>query len=72
MAEHRAPETPQPLAWLTPARRRWLYGVLVLLAPILVLRGFVSREEADLWVDLLGAALVGGSGLVAIAHVPKD
>lgn len=69
---HRTPDqTPQPLAWLTPARRRWLYAVLVALAPVLVIRGLVSRDEADLWLTVAEAALVVGGGLVAISHVPR-
>ena len=70
MGDH-TPETPQPLAWLTPARRARLYAVLVALAPVLVVYGVVTDVQADLWLTVLQAALIGGVGAVAYAHTPK-
>ncbi|BDD81500.1 hypothetical protein TPB0596_12630 [Tsukamurella pulmonis] len=73
MGDHNAPdETPQPLAWLTPARRARLYAVLVALAPLAVVYGLVSQDQADLWLIVLQAALIGGGGALALAHTPRD
>lgn len=70
MGEHTAPEqTPQPLAWLTPARRRWLYAILVALAPLAVAYGIVEQDQAALWLAVASTVLLGGT---AIAHVPRE
>ncbi|MET9329461.1 hypothetical protein [Tsukamurella sp. NPDC003166] len=72
MGDHSAPDrTPQPLAWLTPVRRRRAYAVIVALGAVLVLRGILSREEADAWLSVAEAALLGGTGVLALAHTPK-
>lgn len=65
----RIPEdpTPQPIPWLTPTIRRWAYGVITALVPILVAYGAVEQTTAPLWAAL--AASVLGTG-TALAHVP--
>jgi hypothetical protein len=61
--------TPQPIAWLTPAVRRWAYGVATAAVPLLVIYGVIESETAPLWAAL--AASVLGTG-TALAHVPRD
>lgn len=65
------PATPQPLAWLTPARRRVIYGVLAALAPLAVIYGFATQQQADLWLIVAQAALLGGGGVLALTHTPR-
>lgn len=55
--------------WLTQARRAWLYRVVTALAPLTVLYGVVSGEEAAVWVGAIAAIL--GSGTAAL-HTPAD
>lgn len=59
--------TPQPIGWLTPQVRRWAYGVITAIVPLLVVYGAVGQTTAPLWLAL--AASVLGTG-TALAHVP--
>lgn len=64
------PTTPDPhpiVPWLTPARRAWLYRVVVAAAPLAVLYGVATETEAALWVGL--ALTLIGTGTAA-AHTP--
>lgn len=69
---HRAPEQSNSvtdvIAWLTPDRRRKLYVVLTLIAPLLVGYGVIEEQQAALWLSLASAILVGG---IAALHTPK-
>ncbi|TWS27275.1 hypothetical protein FK530_19205 [Tsukamurella conjunctivitidis] len=69
---HRAPEQSSTvtdvIAWLTPDRRRWLYGILTVAAPILVVYGIVEQETVTLWLSLAATILIGGT---AALHTPK-
>ena len=60
--------TPQPVAWLTPEVRRWLYGIATALVPILVVYGVIESSTEPMWVALV-ASVLGTS--TALAHVPK-
>ena len=62
-------QTPQPLSWLTPQDRAWLYGIITALVPILTIYGIIDQTAAPLWVSL--AASVLGTA-TALAHTPKD
>ena len=59
--------TPQPIGWLTPQIRRWAYGVVTAVVPLLVVYGAVEQTTAPLWAAL--AASVLGTG-TALAHTP--
>ena len=59
--------TPQPIPWLTPQVRRWAYGVITAIVPLLVVYGAVEQTTAPLWLAL--AASVLGTG-TALAHTP--
>ncbi|MDH6181805.1 hypothetical protein M2152_001987 [Microbacteriaceae bacterium SG_E_30_P1] len=54
----------------SPKVRSWLYGIAAAAAPILVIRGLVSADEAGLWIALAGAAL-GITGTLGAANVPR-
>lgn len=60
--------TPQPVEWLTPAVRRWAYGVVTAVVPLLVIYGVIESETAPMWVALVASVLGTGT---ALAHVPK-
>lgn len=60
--------TPQPVSWLTPQVRRWAYGVVTAVVPLLVIYGVIESEAAPLWVALVASVLGTGT---ALAHVPK-
>lgn len=61
--------------FLTPARRRKLYRIAYIVAPILVFYGLIGQQEAALWVGFLGAVLGATGNKVAEGHVypvPED
>ena len=53
------------VSWLTPEVRRYLYGVLTALVPILIAYGVIDAQQAALWVALALAILGLGT---ATAH----
>ena len=56
--------------YLTPARRRWIYGISLAVVPLLVLYGIVDEQSAPLWIALVSAIVVPG---LAVSHVnPED
>ena len=61
--------TPQPLTWLTPQVRAWLYGIITALVPILTVYGIVDQTSAPLWLSL--AASVLGTA-TAFVHTPRS
>lgn len=48
---------------LTAARRQWLYGLVLALAPLAVIYGLASNETAALWVAAAAAFLSAGVAL---------
>lgn len=54
--------------WLTPERRKWLYGISMVLGPLLVFYGVVEKAAWPLWLAVVQQILVPG---VAINFVPK-
>lgn len=43
---------------LVPARvRRWLYGTAAAAAPLAVIYGYVTEQQAVLWLNLAGSLL---------------
>lgn len=53
---------------LTPAVRRWIYGVAIAALPLLIGFGTITEADAPLWAALVGAILVPG---LAVANVEK-
>jgi hypothetical protein len=61
-----------PNRWIPdPAVRRWLYGVVVAMIPVLVLFGLISPESVQLWLNLAAAILGLGTTALATANTPK-
>lgn len=54
---------------LTAKRRRWIYGVVLTLAPLAVIYGLASSEEVAMWVAAAAAFLGAG---VALPNVSGD
>jgi hypothetical protein len=70
MADHRMDQTPN--RWIPdPAVRKWLYGVVVALIPVLVVFGVLSPEQTQVWLNLTAAVLGLGTTALATANTPK-
>lgn len=54
MSKRRRPGAPRVL---TPRVRQWLYGIAAAVAPLAVIYGYVTDQQAVLWLNLAGAAL---------------
>jgi len=57
------------MSYLTPARRRRVYGIALAVVPLLVLYGILDEQSAPLWIALVSAVVVPG---LAVAHVNDD
>ena len=68
MSESPRHATPQPLAWLTPQVRAWMYGIITALVPILTVYGIVDQTTAPLWMSLAASVLATST---ALAHTPR-
>ena len=44
-----------------PKTRTYLYGIGLAVLPLLVVAGIVTKDDAPLWVVLVGAILVPGT-----------
>lgn len=53
-----------------PAVRRYLYGVVVALIPLLVLFGLIAPEDVATWTNLAGALLGLGAAGLALPNTP--
>lgn len=60
--------SPQPLTWLTPQVRAWMYGIITALVPILTVYGIVDQTTAPLWLSLAASVLATST---ALAHTPR-
>ena len=60
--------SPQPLSWLTPQVRAWMYGIITALVPILTVYGIVDQTSAPLWMSLAASVLATST---ALAHTPR-
>ena len=67
MSDPKHAATDQPISWLTPAVRRWVYGIITAAVPLLVVYGIIEAATAPLWLAL--AASVLGTA-TALAHTP--
>lgn len=46
--------------YLTPAIRKWVYGIATAVIPLLIVYGVLDENAAPLWIALVGAVLVPG------------
>ena len=61
-----------PNRWIPdPAVRRYLYGVVAVMIPILVGFGVISPEQVQLWLNLAAAVLGLGATALALPNTPK-
>lgn len=68
MSESPRHASPQPLTWLTPQVRAWMYGIITALVPILTVYGIVDQTTAPLWLSLAASVLATST---ALAHTPR-
>lgn len=59
--------TPRYMRWLTPTVRRWVYGIVTALVPLLVVYGLVEESTAPLWLALASSVL---GTTTALLHTP--
>lgn len=59
--------TPRYAQWLTPTVRRWVYGIVTALVPLLVVYGLVEEATAPLWIALASSVL---GTTTALLHTP--
>ncbi len=59
--------TPRYAPWLTPTVRRWAYGIITALVPLLVVYGLVEEATAPLWLALASSVL---GTTTALLHTP--
>lgn len=54
----RRKDMPTRFGPIIPARgRRWAYGVAAAAAPLAIIYGYVTEQQAVLWLNLVGALL---------------
>lgn len=56
-----------PQSWLTPAARRWLYGIALAVIALCTSYGLITADAAALWGNLTAAVLA-----LAITHTPTE
>jgi hypothetical protein len=72
MADHRA-DTATPNRWIPdPTIRKYLYGVVLAMIPVLVAFGLISPDQVQLWLNLAAAVLGLGTTVLAAANTPKN
>lgn len=54
-----------------PETRRWIYGIVAALVPLLVTLGTLTDDVARQLLNILAAVLTVGSSTLAIANVPQ-
>jgi hypothetical protein len=56
----------------TPHTRKWIYGIIAALVPLLVMLGTISEELASQILAVVAAVLTVGGSALAIKNVPTD
>jgi hypothetical protein len=57
---------------LPPQTRKWIYGIIAALVPLLVTLGALSEPLASQIMGVVAAVLTVGGSALAIKNVPKD
>jgi hypothetical protein len=55
----------------SPETRKWIYGIIASVVPLLVVLGLLNEELALPILDVVAAILTVGGSVLAIKHVPK-
>lgn len=56
---------------IDPEIRRWIYGVIAAVVPLLVMVGTLTDEVAQQVMNIAAAVLTVGGSALAISNVPK-
>ena len=56
----------------TPATRKWIYGVIAAVVPLLVAIGILSEELASPILNIFAAILTFGGSALAFSNVPSN
>ena len=56
----------------TPQARKWIYGVIAAIVPLLVVVGILSEELASPLLNVFAAILTVGGSALAISNVPSN
>ena len=51
-----------------PNTRKWIYGIVAATIPVLVILGFVSGEDTQVWLNLAAAVLGLGTAGLAVPN----
>jgi hypothetical protein len=57
---------------LQPETRRWIYGIIAAVVPLLVTLGTITGEVAGQLLNIAAASLAIGGSALAISNVPKN
>jgi hypothetical protein len=57
---------------LKPETRKWIYGVIAAIVPLLVIVGILSEELASPILNVVSAILTIGGSALAISNVPTS
>jgi len=57
---------------LTPAVRKWIYGIVAAGIPILVIFGTVAAEDIQVWLNFAAAVLGLGAAGLALPNTPTS
>jgi len=56
----------------TPTTRKWIYGLIAAIVPLLVAIGILSEELASPLLNVFAALLTIGGSALAISNVPTN
>jgi hypothetical protein len=57
---------------LKPHTRKWIYGIVAAIVPVLVILGILSEELASPLLNVFAAILTVGGSALAMSNVPTD
>lgn len=57
---------------IDPELRRWIYGVIAAVVPLLVMVGTLTDEVAQQVMNITAAVLAVGGSALAISNVPNE
>ena len=53
-----------------PATRKWIYGIVAAVIPVLVILGVLTTEDTQVWLNLAAAILGLGAAGLAVPNTP--